>query len=489
MVPAGRAGTMGEGMQRAGRVLGTAALWLTVALLVWAPIPLGSNRPWAWALLAVWVAVLLAVQAAGQLLAPAARQRGVPWVVPAAVLTTVPVWGWALLQTLPATTLGWLAPNPFWVPVEAQGGLEGLAPLVGLDAAAGQDALMRLLTYAGIFWVVLGLAQDGARARLLLRVVLIATVACAVYGLVVQLGGWQVIGWLDKVDYVDDATGTFINRNNFATYVNIGLMVCLALLAEPFLEARGLADVKRIAAQAVEHLLDQKSLLLLGLCVLAMAALQSHSRGGLLSAGIAVIFVVLLLFLVTRPRPLIVACVVAATVAVGAGLLSSSGEVTLERLGQVDANYDLEVAGRLTFWQVSLDMVADRPWQGYGYGSFESAFAQHRDERFDGVVDKAHNTYIEHLVELGIPATVALYLGPVLLFGYCVRGLFARQRNQVFGLAAAGATVLVALHSLVDFSLQIPAVAVTFAAVLAIGVAQSAPSPKRPAQPGASLRD
>ena len=110
-------------------------------------------------------------------------------------------------------------------------------------------------------------------------------------------------------------------------------------------------------------------------------------------------------------------------------------------------------------------------------------------ERFDGVVDKAHNTYIEHLVELGIPATAALYLGPVLLFGYCVRGLFARQRNQVFGLAAAGATVLVALHSLVDFSLQIPAVAVTFAAVLAIGVAQSAPSPKRPAQPGASLRD
>ena len=49
--------------------------------------------------------------------------------------------------------------------------------------------------------------------------------------------------------------------------------------------------------------------------------------------------------------------------------------------------------------------------------------------------------------------------------------------------------MLVALHALVDFSLQIPAVAVTYAALLGIGVAQATPSPKRPPRPGASLRD
>ncbi len=476
-------------MQRTGQILAATTFWLTVAMLVWAPVPLGSNRPWAWTLLALWAALLLALQAVGQWLAPETQRRQLPWVVPVAALATIPVWAWALLQTLPAETASWLLANTFWTPVLAHGGLEGVVPMVGLDAAAGREGLMRLLTYAAVFWVVLGLAQDTARARLLLRVVLVATTACAVYGLVMQLTGWEMIFWLVKTDYVGDATGTFINRNTFATYVNLGLMICLALLAEPFLEARGMADVKRIATQAVTHLLDQRSLLLLAFCLLAMAALQSHSRGGLLSAGLAVVVVVLLLFLVTRPRPLVAASVAAATVVIGAGLLSTSGGVTLERLGQVDANYDLEVAGRLTFWQVSLGMVGERPWQGYGYGSFEPAFAQHRDERFDGVVDKAHNTYIEHLVELGIPATLLLYVGPVLLFAYCVRAMFARQRNQVFALAAVGATLLVGLHSLVDFSLQIPAVAVTFAALLAIGVAQAAPSSKRPARPGASLRD
>ena len=178
----------------------------------------------------------------------------------------------------------------------------------------------------------------------------------------------------------------------------------------------------------------------------------------------------------------------AATLLAGWGLLAVSGGLTLERLGQIDANYDLEQAGRLTYWQISLDMVAERPWQGHGYGNFEAAFAQHRDERFGDRVDMAHNSYIEHLVELGVPATLLLYFGPLLLFGYCVRGVFARRRGQLFPLVAVGATVLVALHALVDFSLQIPAVAVTYAALLGIGVAQATPSPKRPPRPGDSLR-
>jgi hypothetical protein len=40
-------------------------------------------------------------------------------------------------------------------------------------------------------------------------------------------------------------------------------------------------------------------------------------------------------------------------------------------------------------------------------------------------------------------------------------------------MVAVGATVLVALHSLVDFSLQIQAIALSYAMLLGVGVAQS----------------
>jgi O-antigen ligase len=133
-------------------------------------------------------------------------------------------------------------------------------------------------------------------------------------------------------------------------------------------------------------------------------------------------------------------------------------------------------------------MIADRPGTGHGYGTYEQTFRLYQD-RSAGLflVDKAHNTYLEHAAELGVPATVLLYLGPLILFLFCLRGVFMRRRGKIFPLLAVSATVLVAVHALVDFSLQIPAIAVTYAAILGMGVAQSIPSVKAH-EPGTSLR-
>ncbi len=447
---------------------------LVCAVLVWVPIPLGSNRPWSWSVLAAAISASLLLWAASQLAGSQPRAR-VVWPVVLAAATTIPVWGWAYLQTLPAADFAWAKPQAIWAQAIAAG-MGDAVPLVGLDADAGRDALLRLMCYAAMFWLAWRLALELARARRLLGVVLVTVTLCAAYGLMAQFAGWETIGWIPKTAYIGDVTGTFVNRNNFATYANLGVVICLSLLAEPFLAARDLGDLRRIAARAIQQTLERRTLVLLALAVNVMALLRSHSRGGLLSLALTVAVMAVLLFLVARPRLPAALAVIAAICVAGWGLLTISGGGTLDRIGQIDANYDVAEAGRLTYWQVSLGMVAERPWQGFGYGNFEEAFAQHRDERFSDRVDMAHNTYIEHLVELGIPATLLLYLGPLVLFLYCLRGLFTRRRHQLFPLAATAATVLVALHALVDFSLQIPAVAVTFATLLGIGVAQATPS-------------
>lgn len=467
--------------------LRTAALFLTLGLLVWAPIPLGSNRPWAWALLAAWAALALLVWAAAEAVRAGPRPRAA-WPVAVAAATTLPVWAWAWLQTVPAASLPWLDPHPLWALAQTAG-IDTAVPMVGLDQAAGRDALMRLMTYAAVFWLAWRLGAEAVSARRILLAILGTTVACAGYGLLVHLAGWETIGWLAKTAYVGDVTGTFVNRNSFATFANLGIVVAVALLAQPFLAARDLTDVRRITVELIEQLLNRRWLLVAALALLAMASLQSHSRGGMLSLGLTLVLLLFTLFLAMRPRALVALTVAVAGLAAGWGLLAVSGGVTLERLNQIDANYDLEAAGRLTYWQISLDMVRDRPWQGHGYGSFEAAFAQHRDERFDERVDMAHDTYVEHLVELGVPAALLLYAGPLLLLAYCLRGVFLRRHDQVYPLAAVGATLLVGSHALVDFSLQMPAVAVTFAALLGVGVAQATPGPKRAPRPGASLRD
>jgi O-antigen ligase len=88
-------------------------------------------------------------------------------------------------------------------------------------------------------------------------------------------------------------------------------------------------------------------------------------------------------------------------------------------------------------------------------------------------MDKAHNDYLEFAAGLGLPAAIAWWTAWTLLIADCLRGVFRRRRNRQFVILAVGASVLVAVHSAFDFSLQIPAVAFFYAALIGIGLAQS----------------
>ncbi len=210
--------------------------------------------------------------------------------------------------------------------------------------------------------------------------------------------------------------------------------------------------------------------MLVALVILASASLLTASRGGFLSLAAALLTILVLLFLLTRPRPL---ALVIAVPLIGAsiwGLVTLSGNAVLERLAQTSGDV------RLAIWEVTDVMILDRFWLGHGYGAYEPAFTAHRDARFPLVIDKAHNTYLEHAAELGIPATILLYAGALVLVGHCLKGVFARRRDKIFPLIACAASVLVAVHAIFDFSLQIPGIGVTFATILGVGCAQATSS-------------
>jgi len=75
--------------------------------------------------------------------------------------------------------------------------------------------------------------------------------------------------------------------------------------------------------------------------------------------------------------------------------------------------------------------------------------------------------------ELGVPAALALFLALGGLAVTCWRGVARRHRDWVFPATGAAASVLVGLHATVDFSLQLPAVAILYATIMGVGVAQS----------------
>jgi O-antigen ligase len=132
-------------------------------------------------------------------------------------------------------------------------------------------------------------------------------------------------------------------------------------------------------------------------------------------------------------------------------------------------------ASRLAVYRLTLRSIFDVPLWGYGYGTFAAVFPMYRDRSLgvDGTWGQAHDTYLEVLQGLGLVFGPMLIACVALLVLRCIKGARRRRENAIVPQVAASAACLVGVHSLVDFSLQIQAVALTFVALLGAGVAQS----------------
>jgi O-antigen ligase len=429
-------------------------------------LPLGSNRPWSWTVLAVAVGALLLAWCGAELRQP--RLRSLPVPVGLAGMLIGGALGWAWIQTIASP---WLA-HPVWSWTVAYG--LGAAPHPGIDPAAGRAATLRFLSYVGVFWLCFALAHDRHDARRLLRAILIIVAAYAAWGLIRFFAGIEHLFWHVRSPYPDYLTSTLVNRNHAATYFNIGAVIAFALLWECM---RAYLAKRRRGAwlAAVGELFERNALLVIATLCLVIASLLTGSRGGLLSLGAGVTTVVCLGLMAARAGIRAGTIVVTVAALIGLGLLRLGGEVTLERLARLDQEVSLTRENRLTLWQNCVELIRQRPLAGHGYGAFEQLFELTRDARFERVWHTAHNTYLEHAVELGLPATFALYGGMLLLVAYCAGGALRRGRDHAFAVAAVGVSAAVGTHALVDFSLQIPAVAITYAAILGIGCAKPAP--------------
>jgi len=108
---------------------------------------------------------------------------------------------------------------------------------------------------------------------------------------------------------------------------------------------------------------------------------------------------------------------------------------------------------------------------GAGGGTFYTNFPKYRGPDIAAFYDHAHNDYMQFLVETGVIGTVLVGLLPVWALVLGVLAL-ARRRDQLargFAFSVVMGVSALAIHSSVDFNLQIPANALAFVVLLAYG--------------------
>jgi len=436
-----------------------------MVLIGLAPLPLGSNRPFLWGLTAFAIGLTILVWAISN-----RRKHAEPTVTLQSMRLQAVLFGAFLLflvfQILP------IGP---WLGTLASAGLENLDVVPHtLSLAPGETLLMllRQLTYAGVFFLMLQVGSSDSQRSKSLDVLLIIITAYAMIGIASLRMGDTILG-LQKWAYLGSATGTFVNRNSFATFLAFGGVLATTQLVDVI----GLwRERRREGGALLRRSLPGVMLYSAALLLILAAVVSTQSRMGF-AVILCGVLVVLGLAVARNLRLLLGALglVILGGLAL-LGLLLFYGEGLLTRLDALEKSTEV----RMALYTQILELIALRPWGGFGGGAFASAFplVHELPVSAHSVWDKAHSSYLALWSEIG------LIFGsiPIILLGFMalrlLTSLLAKRGSWRAQTVALGAIVVGAVHSTVDFSLEIQANTIMFLTLIALGYATTLKSTK-----------
>jgi O-antigen ligase len=447
---------------------------LFLALLLVAPLPMGGNRDWASAPMAVVVAVLaivIAMHGNRQWLGLAVGEGRPMAILIACFALTM---GVAVLQMSPFAPQ--TASASFYARAAAILG-HAHAPVPSLAVDASLQALVRCLACGLIFVIARILCVDGRHARWLLMVLTASALLVTIYAFLELPNHSCFVGsYLKKQgDYVAEydrcvMSGTFVNSNSFGCFLGMAAIAAIALIFR-----EGSADRHAVTELGESsHMLDWLTGSRLALMALALlfagGLLLSGSRAGLAAtAASAVLLGVLLSRGRLRSRRHLGRVLVTAGVA-GALIFVIAGGALMQKVARSSSGGTVD---RVLIWQTTLRAIEQSPWLGWGLGSFPDIYAVLQPPQIPLANDKAHSTPLETVLELGIPGGAVAMVVVLLPWMAAGRAAWRHRRRRDLTAAAFAVAAVPILHSTVDFSLQMPSIAFFVSALLGMGWAQA----------------
>jgi len=238
--------------------------------LLWAPLPAASARPWAMMLWSMSVFGVFFLWALGYAFGDYRLSKAVKkaW-FSLLSLGLIPVW--LFIQS--NSVFGW-----------------------SLDVSTSYILCLLSIAYSLLFFLLLQLVNP-LRAKLLLMVLFTSIVVQAVYGSMMVLTEIERGFFVAKQYFLGAVTGTFVNPNHFAAFLNLGLAIGVASLVVSIKEL----EKQQNTLSVLLRLLASGSLawrIALVICVIALV--MTSSRMGNLAFAISLLGASALYMLVKR---------------------------------------------------------------------------------------------------------------------------------------------------------------------------------------------
>jgi O-antigen ligase/Tfp pilus assembly protein PilF len=276
-----------------------------------------------------------------------------------------------------------------------------------------QQGWLTLGSYAALFLFTAANLRTRAQAQRLWSALVWGSAPIVVYGLL------QAIG-IDPFEWRTDAASPVLSTIGRANFLGSYLALVIPLTAGRLLSTRRRWPVVL--------------LLLAQLMCLAL----TQARGAWIGVGVGMLIFAVVWALITRNKRLMAIALIAIGLAssfaillnVSGGPLDALAQIPgLDRLAALSHTDEGSAAARLTIWQATLPLAADRPALGYGPETMRVTFARVFPPQlvyYQGrhvTVDRAHNLWLDLWMSTGLAGLIA-FIALLAGFGWLAwRGL------------------------------------------------------------------
>lgn len=316
-------------------------------------------------------------------------------------------------------------------------------------------ALLRLLAYIGIYYLVVNNYSRRMRRYLIAITICVGTVL-SIYGLL-QYMNLLPHGWWRPRNFL---AATYVNHNHFSGYLELVIPVAIGALIRYKRES---VTLRMALAEA--------------LIIMTAAFIFAQSRGAWISLSVSLLvmnFILIKKKMFSRKSiyALILAIIFIFSFAYIKSEFISRRIDTFTRITKAEAS----PRTRLEIWKGTLEMIKDKPVIGTGIGTFAWEFSRYRPRDLNVRANYAHNDYLHMAAEMGVAAPLILIW---LLWSLITQGAECHEKTSdgrinTVVLGCAIGILSLSLHGLIDFNFHIPANMILFSIYAAIIIGSTA---------------
>jgi O-antigen ligase len=331
------------------------------------------------------------------------------------------------------------------------GGVSGIGRTISVEPFWTQMFALHFLALFFILAASLTYLDSASRLRKMTLLITIFGFGFAFFAILQSVLSPTKIYGIYEIEYAKPF-GSFVNRHNFAAFMEMAIAVPLGLLFAGVIPR------------------DKRLIYLTAIGLMGIALILSGSRGGLVSLLAMVVFI---LILTSKTRgsgqmALKIGLTVLLVAVIIGGAILIGGESSLTRLAETAASEDI-TTNRTHIWNVTLQVVKNNLPFGAGIGAFAAAYTPY--DTMNGIerVEQAHNDYLQILADAGI---VGLILAGFFIYQLFRTGLQNIKTDNLFrrgiAIGAFAGCFAILIHSLFDFVLHTTAVTVLFLTLVSL---------------------